>query len=147
MKFSTHHEMRRVAASWCPSFWTKKQKNLVWGRQKLIILTSYTLEEISQAPYSHYTDLVSYDFTNNFGKMPLLVVLLKHLLATGGDGQTCYTWYRWFLATSVAKVPERWKHSIKQHRCYNKYITIFDLWSIFHFQVIRFVALLIGWPT
>ena len=28
------------------------------------------------------------------------------------------------LATSVAKVPEIWKHSIKQHRSYNKYITI-----------------------
>ena len=41
------------------------------------------------------------------------------------------------LATSVAKVPERWKHSIKQHRCYNKYITIFDPLSIFLFQVIR----------
>ena len=39
-------------------------------------------------------DPVSYDFTNNFGKMPLLVALLTHLLATGGDGQTCYTWYR-----------------------------------------------------
>ena len=31
------------------------------------------------------------------------------------------------LATSVAKVPERLKHSIKQHVCYNKYITIFEL--------------------
>ena len=51
------------------------------------------------------------------------------------------------LATSVAKVPERWKHSIKLHRCYNKYITIFELGFIFHFQVIRLVALLIGWPT
>ena len=51
------------------------------------------------------------------------------------------------LATSVAKVPERWKHSIKQQRCYNKYITVFKLWSIFLFQVIRLVALLIGWPT
>ena len=42
-------------------------------------------------------DPVSYDFTNNFGKMPLLVALLTHLLAAGGDGQTCYTWYRFLL--------------------------------------------------
>ena len=34
-------------------------------------------------------DPVSYDLTNNFGKMPLLVVLLTYLLATGGDGQAC----------------------------------------------------------
>ena len=26
------------------------------------------------------------------------------------------------LATSVAKVPDRWKHSIKQHICCNKYV-------------------------
>ena len=51
------------------------------------------------------------------------------------------------LATSVAKVPEWWKHSIKQHRCYNKYITIFELGCIFLFQVMRLVALLLGWPT
>ena len=51
------------------------------------------------------------------------------------------------LATSVAKVPERWKHSIKQHKCYNEYITIFELGFIFLFQVMRLVALLIGWPT
>ena len=31
------------------------------------------------------------------------------------------------LATGVAKVPDRWKHSIKQNICYNKYITIFEL--------------------
>ena len=31
------------------------------------------------------------------------------------------------LATSVVKVPEKWKHIIKQHRCYNKYISIFEL--------------------
>ena len=48
-----------------------------------------------QPPYSHYMDPASYEFTNNFGKMLLLVALLLHLLATGGDGQTCYTWYRW----------------------------------------------------
>ena len=48
------------------------------------------------------------------------------------------------LATSVAKVPERWRHSIKQHRCYNNYITLSELWSIFLFLVIRLVALLFG---
>ena len=40
-------------------------------------------------------DPVSSDCTNNFGKMPLLAALLTHLLAIGGDGETCYTWYRW----------------------------------------------------
>ena len=45
-------------------------------------------------------------------KMSLLVALLMYLLTTGGDGQTCYTWYRWLL--SVAKVPDRRKHIIKQ---------------------------------
>ena len=41
-------------------------------------------------------DPASYDFTNNFEKMSLLVALLMDLLTTGGDGQTCYTctWYR-----------------------------------------------------
>ena len=43
-------------------------------------------------------DPVSYDFTKNLGKMPLTVALSTHLLATGGDGQTCYTWYRWLLS-------------------------------------------------
>ena len=98
MKFSSYREMRRGAAKWCPSFWAKKYKTLVSGRQKVIILTSYTLEEISQSPYSHYMDPVSDDFTKNFRKIPLLVVLLTHLLAAGGDGQTCYTWYRWLLS-------------------------------------------------
>ena len=52
---------------------------------------SFTLEEISQPTYSHYMDPVSYDFTNNFGKMPLSMALLTHLLATGGGDQTCHT--------------------------------------------------------
>ena len=39
-------------------------------------------------------DPASYDFTNNFEKMFLLVALLMDLLTTGGDGQTCYTWYQ-----------------------------------------------------
>ena len=99
---------------------SKKVENSCIRTAKVIILTSYTLEEISQIPYSHYMDPVSNDFTNNFGKMTLLVVLLTHILAKGGDDQTCYT-------TSVVNVPERWKHSIKLHRCYNKYITIFEL--------------------
>ena len=55
----------------------------VWGQQMLIILTSYILEVISQSPYSHYMDPVSYDFTSNFGKMSLLVPLLMYLLTTG----------------------------------------------------------------
>ena len=73
------------------------------GRQKLIKLTSRTLEEISQPPYSHYIDPDSYEFTNNFGKMPLLVAFLTHLLAKGGDGQTCYTWYRWLLSNQCCQ--------------------------------------------
>ena len=137
--------MRRGAAKWCPSFWAKKYKTLVSGRQKVIILTSYTLEEILQSPYSHYIDPVSDYFTKNFRKSPLLVVLLTHLLAE--MARHVIHGIVGCLATCVAKVPERWKHSIKQHRCYNKYITIFELWSMFLFQVIRLVALLIGWPT
>ena len=72
-------------------------------------------------------DPVSHDFTNNFGKMPLLVAVLTHLLATGGDGRKCLHGIVGCLATSVAKVPDRWKHIIKQHNCCNKYITIFEL--------------------
>ena len=48
-------------------------------------------------------DPVIFDFTNNFGNMPLLVVLLTHLLATGGDGQTCYTWSRWLLSNQCCQ--------------------------------------------
>ena len=88
MTFSSYQEMRRGVARWCPFFWVKKKKKtLVWGRLKLIILMSYILEVISQPPYSHYMDPVSYDFTNDFGKMPYLVALLTHLLTTGRDGQ------------------------------------------------------------
>ena len=90
-------------------------------------------------------DPVSYDFTNNFGKIPLLVALLTHLLPKGGMARRLIHGIVGCLATSVAKEPERWKYSIKQHKCYNKnYITIFEQWSIFLFQVITFVALLIG---
>ena len=32
-----------------------------------------------------------------------------------------------YLATNVAKVPERWKQSIKRAKSNNKYITIFEL--------------------
>ena len=48
-------------------------------------------------------DPVSYAFTNNFGKMPFLVALLTHLLATGGDGQSYYTWYRWLLSNKCCQ--------------------------------------------
>ena len=73
-------------------------------------------------------DPVSYDFINNFQKMPLTVALLTHLLATGGDGaRHALHGIIGCLATSVAKVPERWKHSIKKHRYCNKYIIIFEI--------------------
>ena len=49
---------------------------------------------------------VSYDFTNNFEKMSLLVALLTHSLATVRDGQTVKHGIVGCLATSVAKVPE-----------------------------------------
>ena len=109
IKFSSHREMRMGAANWCPSFWAKKYKTLVSGRQKVIILTSYTLEEIFKPPYSHYMDPVSYDFINYFGKMPLLVALLRHLFATGGDGQTCYTWFRWLLSNQCCQGTRKMK--------------------------------------
>ena len=48
-------------------------------------------------------DPISYNFTNNFGKMPLLVALLTHLLATGGDGKTCYAWYRWLFGSQCCQ--------------------------------------------
>ena len=73
-------------------------RSVIQQRQNVIILTSYTLEEISQHPYSHYMGHFSYDYTNNFWKLPMLVALLTHLLAIGGDGQTHYTWYRWLLS-------------------------------------------------
>ena len=72
-------------------------------------------------------DPVSYDFTNNFGKMLLFVSLFTHLLETGGMARYAIHGIVSCLVTSVAKVSERWKHSIQQHRCYNKYITIFEL--------------------
>ena len=85
MKLSSHREMRRGAAKWCTFFWAKKSKTLVYGRQKVIILTSYTIEEISQSPYSHYMDPVSYDFTNNLGKC---------LISGAFNPFTCSGW-RW----------------------------------------------------
>ena len=62
---------------------------------------------------SHYVDPVSYDFINDFVKMPLLVGLLMYLLATGADGQTCYTWYRWMLSNQCCQGTGRMK---KQHK-------------------------------
>ena len=71
-------------------------------------MTSCILEIISQTS-SHYTDPVSYDFTNNFENMPLLVALLMHIVTTGGggDSHTCTHGIVGCLATSVAKVSER----------------------------------------
>ena len=62
-------------------------------------------------------DPVSYDFTNDFEKNVFVSGAFR------GDDQTYYTWYRWLL--SVAKVPDRWKHIIKQYGYYNKYVTVF----------------------
>ena len=72
-------------------------------------------------------DPFSYDCTDNFGKIPLLLTLLTHLLAIGGMSRHVIHGIVGCLATSVAKVLGRWKHSIKLHRCYNKYIIIFEL--------------------
>ena len=33
----------------------------------------------------------------------MLVTLLTHLPATGGDGQTCYLWYRWLLSNQCCQ--------------------------------------------
>ena len=63
-------------------------------------------------------DPVSYDCTNNFGKMPLLEALLMHSLAIGEMARHVIHGIIGCLATSVAKVPERWKHSIKLYICY-----------------------------
>ena len=46
-----------------------------------------------------------------------------------------------FLAISVVK--ERWQHRIRLSRCYIKHMTTFGLLSIFHFQNIRLLSLLI----
>ena len=48
-------------------------------------------------------DPVSYTLPIILEKMPLLVALLTHLQATGGDGQTCYTWYRWLLSNQCCQ--------------------------------------------
>ena len=53
--------------------------------------------------------------------------LLTHLVAIGGMARHVIHGIVGYLATSVAKVPERWKHIIMLHRCYNKYITLFEL--------------------
>ena len=66
-------------------------------------MTSYSLEEISQPPYSHYMDPVSYTSQKFLGKIPLLVALLTRLQATGGDGQTCNTWFRWLLSNQCCQ--------------------------------------------
>ena len=70
-------------------------------------------------------DPVSYDFTNNFGKMPQLVALLRIYLQQGEMARNVIHCIVGCLATSVANVPERWIQSIKQYKCHNKYITTF----------------------
>ena len=52
-------------------------------------------------------DPASYDCTNNFGKKPLLVALLTHILAIGEMARHVIHGIVGCLATSVAKVPER----------------------------------------
>ena len=91
-------------------------------------------------------DPVRYDFTNNFGeKMPLLVALLKHLLAKGEIARHVIHGIFGCLATGVAKVPERLKNSIKEHICYINIKLYFSFDPFFIFlKVIRLVALLIG---
>ena len=65
-------------------FLGKKVEEILYGSAKFNnIDVIYTLEEISQPPYSHYIHPVSYDFTNYFEKTPLLEALLTHLLAQG----------------------------------------------------------------
>ena len=127
-------------------FLSKKVENSCIGTANGNNIEVIYIRRNMQPPYSHYMDLVSNDFTNNFGNMPLLVVFVTHLLATGEMARHVIHGIVSCLATSVAKVSERRKHSIKQNRCYNEYITILEQWSIFLFQFIKLV-LLIGWPT
>ena len=149
MTFSSHREIRRVAAKLCPSFWAKKVENsciitakgnnidVIYIRRNITttILALYGPCQLwlhQQFWENAFVSGAFNAFTCNRGRWPDDV---KHGIVG------C-------LATSVAKVPERWKHSIKQHRCYNKYVTvtIFELGSIFLFQIMRLVALLIGRP-
>ena len=73
------------------------------GRAKVNNIDVIYIRKISLPPHSHYIGPVSYDFTNNFLKMPLLEALLTHLLATGGYVQICYTWYRWLISNQCCQ--------------------------------------------
>ena len=64
----------------------------------------------------------SYDFTNNFGKN---VFVSGVLTQQGSTVKYVLHGIVGCLATSIAKEPESWKHSIMQHRCYNKYCYVF----------------------
>ena len=61
------------------------------------------------------------------------MALLTHLLATGEMTRHVIHSIFGCLATGVAKVQDKWKHSTKQHRCCNKYITIFERYDPFFF--------------
>ena len=69
---------------------------------------------------------VNYDFTNNFEKKMSFISGAFNALTNKGRWPVMLYMVS-LVATSVAKAPERWKHNIKQYRCYNKYITIFGL--------------------
>ena len=73
-------------------FLSKKVENSCIGTTKgnnNDVIYTCKLEKISQPSYSPYMDQVSNDITNNFGKMPLVMLLLT----TGEDCQTCYYVY------------------------------------------------------
>ena len=91
MDFSSHREMRRGAAKWCPLSEQWNRKRTAKGNN---IDTIFIRRNITTTIFTLYGPY-QFHFTNYFGKMLLLEALLTHLPATGGDGQTCYTWYRW----------------------------------------------------
>ena len=103
-------------------------RSVIQQRQNVIILTSYTLEEISQHRLIHIIWAISV--------MTTPIILKTGYVSGAFNAFTCNRG-RWpdyiihgivgCLATIVAKVPRRLKHSIKLHRCYNKYVTIFEL--------------------
>ena len=93
-------------------FLSKKVENWCMGMVKVNktdIIYTCVLEVILQLPYSHYMNPVSYEFTNKLKKC-----LLMHVLTTGEMARHVVHGIFACLATSVAKVPERSKHSIKQ---------------------------------
>ena len=97
MNFSSHREMRRGRRELVSFFLSKKVENSCFRAEKCnnidvkyirrnIAITIFTLYGPSQLWLHQY-----------FWKNAFLVAFLTHLLAAGGDGQTCYTWYRWLL--------------------------------------------------